>query len=285
MSAAYTEEQVREIEKASNKGERVVYLYQNDCYYAHLALYRFAVPMAGTGRVLDAGCGTGYGSDYLVEHGAKSVVAVDYSEDAIAFCQQHFNRPNLEFRRMDVSRITSLPEHAFDLIFSSNTLEHVPRVTGFCHAACRLMKPDGTLVVAVPPIVDEKTRTNDLSNRYHLHIWSPVQWAHMLGTYFEEVEGFRHRFGRDDVKLDFLNKPEDCRISEEDFKFSHGTPEEMKSSGTLTALFTARRPRPAADLPAPDAPVEFIDESFSRRPPSWLRGKASDLLRRLVKRG
>ncbi len=265
---SFTEKQIEEINRASNDGERVVALYQNDCYFAHLSIYRFAVAFAKGGRVFDAGCGTGYGSHYLAKQGAKSVIGVDFGADAIRFCKRNFRSWRLKFRRMDLANIEGLPAKAFDLIITSNALEHVPDVENFFRSAHELIKPGGTLVVAVPPLIDEKTRQADLDNRFHLNNWSPEQWKHTMERYFQDVTCYCHKFTRgDEVKLDFLNFPDQCKITENDFEFIEVTPARMREIRTLTAMFVARKPRDIADIPPEGIPPEFIDESSSRPPP------------------
>jgi hypothetical protein len=55
----------------TNAGERMI-VGNLWGYWAHLSIYRFAVPFAQGKRVLDAGSGSGYGSSYLARHGAKA---------------------------------------------------------------------------------------------------------------------------------------------------------------------------------------------------------------------
>jgi 2-polyprenyl-3-methyl-5-hydroxy-6-metoxy-1,4-benzoquinol methylase len=264
----FTEKQVKEINEASNDGERVVALYQNDCYYAHLSIYRFAVDMAKGKDVFDAGCGTGYGSHYLKKNGAKSVLGVDFGADAVKFCRKHFKARKLKFLRMDLAHVTGLEENSFDLVFTSNALEHVPDVENFFRSAHSILKPEGTMVVAVPPLINEKTRQADLDNKFHLNNWSPEQWMHTMGKYFRDVTLYSHKFTRgDEIKLDFINFPDQCKITEHDFKFIEVTPAKMREIGTLTAMFVAKNPRSKDELPPAGTPTDFIDESSSRPPP------------------
>src|SRR2546426_905425 len=128
-------------------GERVTHLYQNDCYIAHLSLYYFALPFACGKIVLDAGSGSGYGANFLAQHGASFVHGVDTNSVAVQFCKASFERPNLNFRQMDLERMSVFPERYFDVIFSSNTLEHVSDVQNFLRGAHSVLKPDGVLIV------------------------------------------------------------------------------------------------------------------------------------------
>lgn len=285
MSYRPSRRDMHEVRRVSNRGERVLHLYPNDCYFAHLSIYRFAAGYCKGKRVLDAGCGAGYGSSYLIDSDAGSVMAIDVSAKAVSFCKRHFRKPNLEFRRMDLSRIERLPERYYDVVFSSNALEHVREIASFFRAAGPLLKPDGIMILALPPITNEQLREDNLSNPHHLHIWSLLQWRHFLGKFFKDVESYRHVFSRSNVRLDFANRPDECVITEEDFDFPPAALDEMQEEGTLTAIFVAKNPRAIEEVPSPDEPVEFIDDSFSRPPPGSLLARISSGIGRLFGKG
>lgn len=245
-------------------GERVSPQWQNDCYFAHLSIYYFASQFCQDKRVLDAGSGTGYGAAYLANQGAQFVQAIDISEKSVGFSRHYFKRPNLQFRAMDLQGIAELTEQRFDVIYSSNVLEHVPDVSAFLHAAWKLLKPEGVLIVAVPPLVDEASRKADLGNPYHLNSWSPLQWHHALNLYFAEIQSYRHGFQKPGVVLDFGNTPEQTTIDEKDFLFEPVSVEQLYEVHTLTAIFAARKPRPESQVPILGIPMTFVDESFTR---------------------
>jgi 2-polyprenyl-3-methyl-5-hydroxy-6-metoxy-1,4-benzoquinol methylase len=253
----------------SDEGERVTHLYPNSSYQAHLSLYMFAAPYATGGDVLDAGAGAGYGSHYLATHGARSVEAIDVSEKAIAFSRKHFVEPNLRYRAMDLEQITGFAPHSFDLIFSSNTLEHVPHVTRFFASAWQLLRPSGVCIVAVPPVYDAGSVAANLANPYHLNIWSPRQWHYALSRYFGAVACIRHHVEVDGRSLNFADAPETRQFQVEEFIFLPSSVEELCAIGALTAVFVASEPRPAAELVetggSPDT-MEMIDDSFTRPP-------------------
>ena len=247
-------------------GERVTHLYPNDCYFAHLSIYYFALPFARDKVVLDAGSGSGYGANFLANHGASFVYGVDASALAVQFSDATFKRPNLAFRQMDLEQITIFPEHSFDLILTSNALEHVANVQDFLFAAHSVLKPDGVLIVAVPPLTNAASKAADSGNPYHLNIWSPRQWHYVFGLYFDQVQPFRHYFKRSDIRLDFVNSPRRTRITEQDFGFDVVSLAEMHEMPTLSALFVIRGPKPAHQLPAPGAAMRYVDDSYTRLP-------------------
>lgn len=260
------DQQLPALDQLTFGGERVSHLYPNDCYFAHLSLYDFALPFARGKVVLDAGSGSGYGSNFLAENGAAQVQGVDASSLAVRFCQASFKRPNLQFRQVDLQRMEGFPDQYFDLIFSSNTLEHVFEVAEFLRAAHAMLKPDGALIVAVPPIVGEASREANLVNPYHLNIWTPRQWYETLSGYFDEIQAYRHFFDKPGITLDFANAPQQTKITERDFQFQPIPLAALYQLPTLTALFAIRKPRPVSQLPARHAPLQFVENSFTRPP-------------------
>jgi 2-polyprenyl-3-methyl-5-hydroxy-6-metoxy-1,4-benzoquinol methylase len=106
----------------SNAGERVTHLYPNDCFYAHLSIYYFSTQFCQNRSVLDAGSGSGYGSAYLADHGAKFVDAIEINKVSVAFSNQHFKKPNLRYQVMDLNDLVGFQPQSFDIIFTSNVL-------------------------------------------------------------------------------------------------------------------------------------------------------------------
>jgi SAM-dependent methyltransferase len=130
----------------------------------HLAAYRFAAAMAAGKRVLDAGCGEGYGASLLAAH-AERVLAVD-REEAIAIASARYRDPRLAFRALDLMTLPALGER-FDLVVSFQVIEHLPDPTGFLRALAAVTAPGGTLVVTTP------NRLMSVSeNPYHLREWT-----------------------------------------------------------------------------------------------------------------
>src|SRR5208282_2506133 len=80
-------------------GERLIPGQVNvDLLNEHMARYTFAARLARGKRVLDAGCGAGYGSAELAQ-AALWVVGVDVAAEAIDFARAHYPLDNLSFEQ------------------------------------------------------------------------------------------------------------------------------------------------------------------------------------------
>ncbi len=252
--------------------ERISYLCQNDCYYAHLSIYHFAIPFCKDRVVLDAGSGTGYGSAYLAEHGARQVFGLDADRSSVESSRGHFPRSNLEFQFQDLRRITGFSDHHFDVIFSSNSLEHIEGVESFFYTAWRLLKPSGILITAVPAARSKQAVEYELGNLHHVNIWSPQHWYEMHLRYFSDVRCHTHLLTKQEGVLRIDNDPEDTTIRETDFIFPEETLQNLCRNDNHTSLFLATVPVVEINLPSSNEGATITDYSISRPAyPGWIQ--------------
>lgn len=114
----------------------------------HLGRYRFAAGFSEGQTVLDAACGTGYGSAILAER-AAAVTGVDISADAVAYAQAHYGSEKTRFLQSPVEH-TPLPDRSFSLIVSFETIEHTLSPKAALREFARLLRPDGRLILSTP---------------------------------------------------------------------------------------------------------------------------------------
>lgn len=152
----------------------------------HLAAYHHAAKLvSGLGedgcRVLDAGCGEGFGTQTLTTV-ASAVTGVDYSADALAFCRAHWSSPRLSFRQVDLTRPGDFAE-TFDLVLSFQVVEHIVDPTPFLEGLRACIAPGGQLMLTTP------NRLKTFSeNPYHVREYDRDELAELLGRVFSRVE-------------------------------------------------------------------------------------------------
>ncbi len=234
----------------TDAGERVTPDQKHWGYYAHLSIYNFALPYVQNKRVLDAGSGTGYGAHYLIQNGATEVVGIDLSEKAVAFSKRRFQAEGLSYHTMSLEQLTFSSATKFDVIFTSNVLEHIAEPDEFLRRAIDLLTPDGIFIVAVPPIWSLLALDVNLKNPYHINNLPIQVWFAKLERFFNKVQGYRHWVkpewvDSDDMLLPLSINPEETFIRENDFVFNPFGAEELVKLGgrNITLVCVAKSPR------------------------------------------
>jgi len=98
--------------------------------------------------VLDAGCGMGRNSFWAARHGARSVVAVDHAEPALASAREVLSGvPGTRVERCDLYELGY--EEAFDVVFSIGVVHHLEHPRRALERLVRALRPGGTLLVWV----------------------------------------------------------------------------------------------------------------------------------------
>ena len=135
---------------ATNVPERFVPESMRDELLAaeHLARYEWAGGLAPGRRVLDAGCGTGYGAEMLAAAGAASVMGVD-SAAAVVEAARARAGGRLAFERADVARLPC-DDGSFDLVTCFEVIEHVPDPGAVLGELRRVLAPGGVLAISSP---------------------------------------------------------------------------------------------------------------------------------------
>lgn len=214
-------------------GENVSPEVPNDLFVAHLSIYAFAarnLPRTANSRVLDVGCGAGYGSEFLRNAGAGEVIGLDLDPRNIRYASRHY--PHVKFRHADAEQLP-LDLGQFDLILASNVLEHLHDVTLALDAMRKLSR--GRVIIAVPPIVDEASMRANEAIPYHRSNHRVGRWIELLGERFSSVAAYRH-VPREGVEPDF-GDPFPSRLTPDDFLFEEVAAQELLTRPTLTALF------------------------------------------------
>lgn len=159
----------------------------------HRHRYEAAANFVINKRVLDAACGSGYGSEILAAN-AKSVVGIDYSSEVISYCNSSKKSSNIEYLQMSVIAM-DFPDNSFDIVVSFETYEHLTAndQERFLQEIKRVLTPDGILIISSPNH-GVWNRLIGGNNEYHLNELTVKELEHTLKAYFSQVNTYYQNY-------------------------------------------------------------------------------------------
>lgn len=160
-----------------------------DLWNEHLARYLFASRFAAGRRVVDAGCGTGYGTARLAA-AAASVTGLDAAHEALAYAREHFSAANISYLQASCAALP-LASASADLIVSFEVIEHIDCWQKFLAETRRVLGDTGLLVISTPNrdyYAEARAATG--ANPYHVHEFDFAEFAAELRRLFPNVSIF-----------------------------------------------------------------------------------------------
>ena len=106
---------------------------------------RLVQEIDGVRSICDLGCGNGHIAGRLASLGYE-VTGVDASPSGIRIAQHAY--PQVKFVEALIDG--DLVLHDFDLVISSDVIEHLYRPSDLLEAACSLLKPGGHILIGTP---------------------------------------------------------------------------------------------------------------------------------------
>lgn len=150
--------------------------------------YIFASNFTKNKNVLDIGCGSGYGANFLSTNGAHSVVGIDNSRKVVAQCQRYYrDTSNLVFREVDCTSL-DFDDESFDVVTAFELIEHISDYEVFLKEASRVLKQGGVCILATP---NKKVWSPGLRTPiivWHVKEFYPEELRIILSRHFSEVK-------------------------------------------------------------------------------------------------
>jgi len=185
-----------------NTGERILLEKETPLMISrHFCAYRFARGYVAGKKVLDIGCGEGYGSHYLAES-ASSVRGIDYSRDAISLAADKYRKANLRFSVLDVKDLSTIGER-FSAICSFQFIEHLASAEVFLADVAGLLDEEGVFICSTPNKIDASKGSATPFNKFHLKEYFYAEFNELLRRHFAQVELFGLKRS---LRLNFLRR-------------------------------------------------------------------------------
>ena len=184
-------------------------------FLKHKYAYELALSfIKETDKVLEIGCGDGYGSHVLSASGAE-VVAIDVDSTSVNYARSKYIKDNLVFEAFD-GRNINYNDHSFDVILSFQVIEHVDSVENYLLNIKRLLKPDGMFIITTPNRNYRLTANQKPWNSYHLREYD----YEMLFNEVNNVFSFPNIYSVTAIDEVVNIEKERCRNARSDFNES-----------------------------------------------------------------
>ena len=155
-----------------------------DLMNEHWARYAFAEALVGSKRVLDAGCGVGYGAARLAEVAAE-VVALDQARDPLTAGGKQYSHPRLRFVQGDCTRFP-FADSSLDAVVAFEVIEHLDEWKALIEESRRVLVPAGQFIVSTPNRLYYGEARED-PNPFHVHEFTHDEFREELGRCFPHV--------------------------------------------------------------------------------------------------
>ena len=176
-------------QKLANTGERILLEQESSLMISrHMSAYKFAKNYVADKRVLDLGCGQGYGCGYL-SLVAKSVLGIDYDQAVIDYAKVKYQRDNLEFRKLSVDSLNSI-DQTFDTVCAFQFIEHIENVDNLLQDLKKLLAVGGVFVCSTPNRNDSSPGSETPFNKFHVREYLWDEFKATLCRHFSNVEIF-----------------------------------------------------------------------------------------------
>jgi SAM-dependent methyltransferase len=150
-----------------------------------LSYYKFAAKMIGQKkRVLDIGCGEGFGSWVLAKE-CGFCTGLDMDQEAIKVAQKNFNAPFIDFT---CANFFNLQAGLWDAIVNFYVLEHIEKIQAktFIKKIIDHLTPEGVAVIGTHSLISEQFLSPAPVQR-SINLYSHERLYEELSCFFDHV--------------------------------------------------------------------------------------------------
>lgn len=156
-----------------HKMERQEGLKLSDIRADHAARYRYASKIA-SGHVLDAACGTGYGSYIMaIEKPDLSITAIDNDDESLKTARKIWKHENIVYKKLDLEN--KFLNSGFDWLVCFETIEHIKNPELFLKKAAQTCS---NIICSVPN--ENVWPYNPEKHIYHHRHYTKTQFIELI---------------------------------------------------------------------------------------------------------
>jgi len=173
-------------------------------YVRHKKAYDFIKDKIKDKKILEIGCGSGFGSNILIEY-ANEVYAIDIDPDAIEKAQNNNKNNRINFFNGDVLKGLPFSNNEFDFVVCFQVFEHIEvnKTQLFLSEIERVLKKSGVLFLTTPNRQIRLLPFQKPTNKYHKKEYSATSLEKSINRVFNNVKILGLRAREDIEKIEY----------------------------------------------------------------------------------
>ncbi len=152
----------------------------------NLARYNFALKYSKGKTLIEFGCGSGYGANYLAGKGVDNIIAYDAEKRATDFAILTYKLPNIQFICKKIEDIDD--NYKYDVALNFEVIEHLKDPDIFLKLVKKKLKRNGIFVISTPNRVFSSYDGDKPTNPYHVKEYMLNEFKLLLQKYFKTVK-------------------------------------------------------------------------------------------------
>jgi len=162
--------------------------YEAAMFYKHYKPYTFIYRQVEGKKILEIGCGAGYGINLLATK-ADKIKTVDIDIDSLNYAKNNSNATNIEYIHKNVLNGLDFEDNSFDIIISFQVIEHFNKkeVSKYLIEMKRVLKPYGVIYITTPNRDIRLYPLQKPKNKYHPVEYSYSSLKKMLENHYKNV--------------------------------------------------------------------------------------------------
>jgi SAM-dependent methyltransferase len=159
----------------------------------------------GIQHICDLGCGNGYLAGRLSELGYQ-VTGVDASTSGIGVASKQYPKVKFVCSLLDECMPAVMSDAPFDLVVSSDVIEHLYRPSDLLETATKLLKPRGHLVIGTPYHGYVKNLALGITGRMDAHFTALWDGGHIKFFSVNTLSELIRLHGFNDLRFSFYGR-------------------------------------------------------------------------------
>ena len=158
-------------------------------FLIRLARFKFAAKMVKKNdRVLEIGCGSGLGTNFLAQH-CRRIKGIDVKSEELEEARSLTRRKNVDFELIDFFDMPS--KSRYDAVVALDVIEHMPKADGrrLIKKTTAHLKKDGILIIGTPSMYTRKYQS-PLSKASHIKLYDQEELRALIEAHYGRTLAF-----------------------------------------------------------------------------------------------